>query len=414
APFQKYFYNDFVEPFLLENNKVFVVISDGLRYEIAQELTDLIRHEERYEATLKPMWSMLPSYTQLGMAALLPNNTLSFSDSMTGAVDVDGNSAQGTENRGKILADKVPAGGLAMQMDEFTALNVMDARTLIRENDVIYFYHNRIDSTGDKRLTETKVFEAVQDTQDELLKFIYKLVMANANNILITADHGFIYQNRPIDESEFASVNVEGDTVFYKDRRFAIGKGLKEQDSLMKFTAKDLSIDSDVEIQIPKANNRLRLKGAGSRYVHGGASLQELVVPVIHVHKLRNGEVRKVEVDVLGRGSQRITTGQFTATLYQREPVSENVHPRHLRVGLYTLDDMLISDRHEVICSSSSENAQDREYPLQFILTSQAETANNQDVVLKLEEPIPETSHYQEYKALKYQLNRSIGSDFDF
>lgn len=412
--FQKYFYTDFVEPFLLENNKVFVVISDGLRYEIAEELTDLIRHEERYEATLKPMWSMLPSYTQLGMAALLPNIKLSFSESMTGAVDVDGNSAQGTENRGKILADKVPNGGLAMQMDEFVALNAMDARALIRENDVIYFYHNRIDNTGDKRLTETKVFEAVQETQDELLKFIYKLIIANANNILITADHGFIFQNRPIDESEFASVNVEGDKVFYKDRRFAIGKGLKEQDSLMKFSANDLGIDTDVEIQIPKANNRLRLKGAGSRYVHGGASLQELVVPVIHVHKLRNGEVRKVEVDVLGRGSQRITTGQFTATLYQREPVSENVYPRHLRVGLYTLEDVLISDRHEVICSSSSTNSQDREYPLQFILTSQAETANNQDVVLKLEEPIPETSHYQEYKALKYQLNRSIGSDFDF
>jgi len=411
---QKYFYNDFVESFLQENNKVFVIISDGLRYEIAEELTNLINHEERYEAKLTSMWSTLPSYTQLGMAALLPNKNLSFSKPVTGAVEVDGRSSQGTDNRSKILANGVPSGGLAMQLSEFRELNAMDARALIRDNDVIYFYHNRIDSTGDKRLTEPQVFQAVQESLDELLDFLYKLVIANANNILITADHGFIYQHRPIDESEFASVDVEGSEIYYKDRRFALGKGLIEKDSLMKFKAQDVGIDSDIEIQIPKANNRLRLKGAGSRYVHGGASLHEVVLPVIHVHKLRAGEVRKVEVDVLGAGSQRITTGQISITLYQREPISDNVHFRKLRIGLYTLDGVLISDRHDVICNSPSENAQEREYPIQLILSNQTESANQQDVLLKLEEPIPQTNHYRIYKELKYQMQRVIGSDFDF
>jgi len=37
----------------------------------------------------------------------------------------------------------------------------------------------------------------------ELLTLIKKLTAANATNILVTADHGFIYQNRPIDESDF-------------------------------------------------------------------------------------------------------------------------------------------------------------------------------------------------------------------
>ena len=44
-----------------------------MRYEIGDELLSLIRQEDRYSAELEPALSMLPSYTQLGMAALLPN-----------------------------------------------------------------------------------------------------------------------------------------------------------------------------------------------------------------------------------------------------------------------------------------------------------------------------------------------------
>jgi hypothetical protein len=46
---------------------------------------------------------MLPSYTQLGMAALLPNTELAISDNESSAVLVDGKPSQGTANRIKIL-----------------------------------------------------------------------------------------------------------------------------------------------------------------------------------------------------------------------------------------------------------------------------------------------------------------------
>ena len=44
---------------------------------------------------------MLPSYTQLGMAALLPSKELTFAES--GAVLADGKSTVGRENREKVL-----------------------------------------------------------------------------------------------------------------------------------------------------------------------------------------------------------------------------------------------------------------------------------------------------------------------
>ena len=51
---------------------------------------------------------------------------------------------------------------------------------------------------------------------------------------------------------------------------------------------------------------------------------------------------------------------------------------------------------------------------VQFVLTRAAEAVNNQDVMLKLEEQVPDTAHYREYKSARYTLRRSFTSDFDF
>ena len=103
VPLQKNFFEHWVRPFVRKENKVCVIISDAMRYEIGNELLSLIRREDRYGADLDAALSMLPSYTQLGMAALLPNRELAIVDDEIGTVRVDGISSQGTVNRGKIL-----------------------------------------------------------------------------------------------------------------------------------------------------------------------------------------------------------------------------------------------------------------------------------------------------------------------
>ena len=84
---------------------------------------------------------------------------------------------------------------------------------------------------------------------------------------------------------------------------------------------------------MPKSINRLRLKGAGSRFVHGGASLQEVVIPVLKVNKKRESDVTNVEVEILRGSSSVITSGQLAVVLYQTEPVTDKVQPRVLRAG---------------------------------------------------------------------------------
>jgi uncharacterized protein (TIGR02687 family) len=409
---QHHFFKHRVSPFLKAGKKVFVIVSDALRYEIGEELLGLIRREDRYEASLEPAVSTLPSYTQLGMAALLPNKELSLAEN--GTVLVDGQSSQGLANRMKLLAQGGNFQSTALKSDEFLNMNKEACRALTREHDVVYIFHNRIDATGDKRESEERVFEAVEDTLEELLKLIKKLAGANASNMLITADHGFIYQNRTIDESDYADVKTKGENLLFRDRRFVMGKGLEESSSLRKFSSSDLGLAGDMEVQIPKSINRLRLKGSGSRFVHGGASIQEVVIPVIQINKKRRSDTSKVEVDILRGSSQTITSGQLAVAFYQKDPVSEKRHPRHLRARIVTQEGEVISDSHDLLFDLCSENSRERELPVQFVLTRKADKANGQEVLLKLEEKEPGTSFYGEYKTLRYLLRRSFTSDFDF
>ena len=97
----------------------------------------------------------------------------------------------------------------------------------MRDNEVLYVYHNRIDSVGDKKDAEGRVFEAVNDTIQELLVLVKRLAASNFNNMIITADHGFIYQNNELDESDFAAIEINDPNILYQDRRFLLGRNLQ-------------------------------------------------------------------------------------------------------------------------------------------------------------------------------------------
>ena len=414
VPLQRNFFSRYVQPFLEKDNKVYVIISDAFRYEVGEELLTLIRQEDRFDADIEPALSMLPSYTQLGMAALLPNKELTLTADESGGVQVDRQSSRGTDNRSKILNKIDGKIGKAIQAKDLLEMGKEDTRTLLRDTDVVYIYHNLIDKTGDTRDTEERVFNAAEETLQELLRVIKKLTSANASNLLVTADHGFIYQNRTLAESDFLAGDVEGDSILYRDRRFVLGRGLKENTSLKSFTSIQLGLTGDIEVQIPKSIHRLRLQGSGSRFVHGGATLQELVIPVVKINKKRQSDLSVVDVDILRGTTSTITSGQLAVVMYQSQAVTDKIQARILRAGIYTHSGDLISDSHELTFDLASENPRDRESHVRLVLTRKADEANGQEVVLRLDEKLAGTSHYKEYKSLRYLVRRSFTSDFDF
>ncbi len=153
---------------------------------------------------------------------------------------------------------------------------------------------------------------------------------------------------------------------------------------------------------------------SGSRFVHGGASLQEVVIPVLRVNKKRQSDVTAVEVDILRGASSVISSGQLAVILYQSSPVTDKIQPRVLRAGIYTEGGELISDSHVLTFDLTSANPRERELLVRFVLTRKADEANGREVILRLDERHAGTSHYKEYKALRYSMRRSFTSDFDF
>lgn len=408
-PPQAKFFDRHVAPVVRDGrSKAVVIISDGMRYEIAEELASKIRNEDRFDATLSAVLGALPSYTQLGMASLLPHSSLSL-DPEGLPVLADGKPTNGTANRDKILQT---VQGHAITAAEVLAMPGGELRELYTKHHVFYVYHDRIDAAGDKAPTERTVFEAAEETLRELLLLVKKWTNANATNILITADHGFQYQDIPLEQAYYLSERPQGDAVTKINRRYVLGRSLKASPSFMTFTSAQAGLVGDIDIQIPTSIHRIPLPGAGTRYVHGGASLQEIVVPVIAVNKKRKSDIRPVDVDLMPE-TDKITTGQLAVKLLQREAVTDKIQPRQVKLGLY-VGDILISDQPVLTFDNASDDQRDRYQKAVLYLTQDADQHNNRPVELRLEEPIPRTTRWKVFSKGNYTIKRSFTTDFDF
>jgi uncharacterized protein (TIGR02687 family) len=407
---QNSFYETYVEKFVRDDKKAVVVISDALRYEIAEELGARIRQEDRFDAELDAVLGVLPSHTQLGMAALLPHQTLKYSpDGKT--VLADDRPTNGTAPRSKVLET---VGGSAIQSEDFKALSPEERRDLFKNNRVLYIYHDVIDHTGDKLGTERRVFEASEQALSDLVDLVKKAANANASNIFVTADHGFLFQDEELPEQFFLSVAPQGDNVLVRNKRYVLGHSLKVDPAFTTFNASQVNLGGDIEVQIPKSIHRLRLPGGGSRFVHGGATLQEVVVPVLSINKKRKSDIRMVNVQILPE-TDKITTGQLVVKLFQSEPVADKIQPRTLRAGLFVGETLISNDpQPELVFDSASLEQRDRYQSVQLLLNKDAGDYNNRAVEFRLEERIPNTNQWRAYEKSMYTLKRSFTSDFDF
>ena len=410
---QRNFFKDHVKETLDSGGKLAVVISDGLRYEVAEALSRDIEGEGRFECDLDWMVGSLPSYTALGMAALLPNKELMIHTD--GSVKVDGQSSAGLENRNLVLSSGYPKASKAMLASDYKRLNTDDRRALIRNHHVLYLYHNRIDAIADKRESEDETVDAVDMAIQEIVDLVKSLYGGNVNKIIMTTDHGFMYQNQKLEDTDLNSVEVSGKEIYLKKRRFIVGKELENNNNVLKhFSAKQLGLAGDYEVLLAKSVNRIRVSGAGMQYVHGGSSLQEIVLPVltVSVKKTSAHDTRLVDVDRIESASSSITTGQLGVNFIQKEKVSGKVLPRTLRVGIYAEDGTLISDTQDLFFGSESDNQRDWEVSVRLMLSDKSYDYNLKPVYLRLEERIKNTEYYTRYNEWRYELKRTIGFDF--
>ncbi len=409
---QHKFFAEHVKPFVTKGQRLFVIISDAFRYECGQECLQRIQSEKRFEGELQHLVSALPSYTQLGMAALLPNKSLSFKPESE-YVLIDDKPTQGVQQRAKILEQNAGVRATGIKAEDFMKMNsATDGREFVKQYDLIYIYHNRIDKIGDDKTSEEKVFEAVEQEIEFLMDVLKKIANMNGNNMFLTADHGFLYQHNELDESDFSTGEISGN-IWKESRRYVIGKNLKGDASTKHFTTEQLNLSGDAEALIPKSINRIRIRGAGARYVHGGATLQEIVIPLLKVTKKRQDTTKQVDVDII-KSTDKITTNILAVSFLQTELVSDKILPRQIRSALYSNDGEMLSDQFIYLFDVTEGTERMREVKHRFQLSSKASGKyKNQRIKLVLEEPVEGTSKWKQYKEYYYTLNISFTNDFD-
>ncbi len=363
---QNYFYRDFVSPFIKNEERVFLIISDALRYEAGKELINLINKEVRGATEIEFMQGVIPSTTKFGMASLLPRRTIEVNEKCE--IIVDDLNTMSTENRGKILAN-YNQDARAISFHDMVDMKRIDYKEAFEGRKLIYIYHNVIDAVGDKPLTEREVFEAVEKAFEDLVLLVKNLVNhVSATNIMITADHGFLYRRSPLTEvDKIGKHNIEA---IDAGRRHMLAETDTELDDTLSISMNYLlGKETRLNALVPKGVIRYKVQGGGANYVHGGASLQEIIVPVIKFKNIRKNKYKASKVEVkLTNISRKITNRITYLEFFQTELVEDKKVP--LRLKLYFVDEEgnRISNENIIIADSRSKKPQDRTYREKFTL----------------------------------------------
>ena len=407
---QQKFYDSFIAPHIRKDERAFVIISDAMRYEVGVELAERLNSETTGVCEIHSLLSVVPSVTKLGMASLLPHNSLDFDEN--GQVLVDGKNSSGIENRRKIIESSI-ADSIAVHFEDILAMNKAGRRETFKGKKLIYIYHDTIDAMGDKASTELYTFNAVETALDQLYDLV-KVIQGDLSgtNMYITADHGFLYQRDALEESDKIA-REEMDTIEVK-RRYILSK---ENHDVAGQLAIDLSSvvknEQQLTAYVPNATIRYRMQGTGVNFVHGGASLQEVVVPLLSFKNKRAGQrgaqaIEKVDIRLTST-TRRITNSIFNLDFFQTENVADKTIPRTVVIYMADEEGTILSNEETIIGDRSVENSADRTFKIRFVMKSIAYDRNKTYYLM-----IKDTETGVVTEKVPFFINLGIVSDFDF
>ncbi len=368
---QSDFYNNNIS---YTDGRTFVIISDALRYEVGVQLAGELKRESQARVNLTSMQATFPTITQFGMAALLPHNNLTMSHKKGGGVSVLADGTPTESNYREQILQKRNKNSICLQHNSLIKLKRPERSAMVKGKEVVYIYHDTIDESS--HASDSGVFKACKTAIDEIKSLVRMIVNDFSGvRVIITADHGFLYTYNLLNESNKVSVNY-GTAEIDIGRRYAILSDVVVPEKLMPIKL----IDSDMSCMgyTPKENIRIKRKGSGENFVHGGVSLQEMVVPVITYNHLRNTskeylknkakyDTTLVEVGLVS-SSRKISNMIFALNFFQKEQVSDVKTESSYTVYFANAEGLQISDSQKIIASKTSEDTRERSFRCTFNL----------------------------------------------
>ena len=371
-PLQRNFYSRYVRN---AKERTVVIISDAMRYEVGQELFKRMMDDPKCTAKLETQLSVLPSYTRLGMASLLPHSTLTMTDDFR--VLADDVLCDNLAGRQTVL-QKHQANGVCVQFDDIKGLKKNELRDIFTGMQVVYVYHNQIDARGDKANTEDEVFVACEEAILEIMDLIRKIsTNANTYRFLITSDHGFIYKRDKLSESD--KIGTISDKNAFINRRFIVAQEAVIDEGVQNISmGRILGNEDQKVVSFPVSSNVFKVSGGGQNFVHGGSSPQEMLVPVLDI-KMERGhmETRPAQIALVSI-VQKITNLITTMDFIQSDAVSDTVKKTTYKMYFISEDNEKISNENTYIADNRDADPQKRIFRMRFTFKNKKYDKNKQ------------------------------------
>jgi len=314
----------------IENQNVPTAIFflDACRYDIGYRLRELINEgEPEPRAHISPAISPLPSITALGMAFALPmareNLHVSLAeDNKSFVVNADEftGDLKWAKDRRKWMKDKLGCKDW-LEMTEVFAAEALKKPSKTRRMIVVHG-DELDDHDGELELT---------GTDDHLARYVQAVRRVRDigySRIIITTDHGFFHWQP--DDHDVDDRKPDGD-IRWKHRRAMVGYELSHPTAI-----KTSVTQSDLDLLLPRSTNAFRTYGKLG-FFHGGATLQEMVIPVVIANwpvKTRKAEVVLKPVGYISSETPRIQIqAASTGQMFLFGPES-NVIPRSVVVKI--------------------------------------------------------------------------------
>ena len=356
---QRDFYTNNIQ---FSKERTVVIISDAFRYEVAYTLFERLQADEKCNASISAMQGVLPTYTPLGMASLLPHKRLDYND--TYDVLVDGKICATTAQRQTQLQTYKP-NSRCIQFDSMQNMKQKELREIFTGQEVVYVYHNQIDARGDAAKTENEVFKACEEAIMEIHDFIRKISsQANTHRFFVTADHGFIYKRNKLAVSDKITGASKSNSL---GLRYALSEQEWHAEGICSIRlGKVLGNEDKRNLAFPLASDIFKVAGAGQNFVHGGCSPQEMIIPLIEV-KVERGKKETTMAEIaLVSNTSKITNLTTILEFIQTEPISDIVKEARYRVYFISEQNEQISNENIVIADKKDTETVQRMFRLHF------------------------------------------------
>jgi hypothetical protein len=261
-----------------------VLVLDACRYDLGARIAEMLdRGEPARRAEVLAARAPLPSITALGMAFALADDADQLTVELTNETPARWRvtAADGTQD---LTAADARRDWLrkrfklkpAATTDVKSALDA-DPPTPKETGRLLFVFGDEFDVQGHEG--ELK-FTGADDHIERYVRVVRRLRDAGYPTVAIVTDHGFIHWAPDQDEVE----SLPTGEISWRSRRAVVGRGLKHATAIAAPVK-----GSDLECRVPRSVNAFRTYG-GIGFFHGGATLQELVTPVVIARWPRKAE----------------------------------------------------------------------------------------------------------------------------